>query len=584
MKNSKTRVMFIMCIAMAIMAIGYAYFATNLDITATGNITTNWKVNFISITSGNNGGTGGSNAATPTFTDTTATMSANLQVPGDYMEYDLVLKNSGSINAIIESINAEATGSPAIIFSISGINEGDKLTGGSSKTIKIKIEYDVNVTSQPSETTKTLTVSIKAVQDTGQTITNQSPSINQSTYLSSSILRDNVAQADTNIDFRKASSDTNGKGLYYTSTNTEDNKTTYYFRGDVKNNYVKFGTATRETCMYNGKDVAKWHGDGILRFRLSSEECTAQKICLIGDKPILFDSFDGEYGSCEEMVEWIYSDYFDSNAEVVDTGEKAEYNEVVEDLIWRIVRINEDGSIRLIAKDAIKNIIYNEDSSVYFDNAGVGYMYGTTGQGGDNAYKLTHENNTPSTVKTYLDNWYNTNFKTSFSRYIADAGFCNDRSIAPSAGLWNSSDTALGYGENKTYYGAYNRLENLHKPQFACPNEENDLFTTKNSTKGNKALEYPIGLITADETAYAGSSTSYLLDKEFHLSMSWTMTPSQTNMMYLSNGAAEYMDNEGFTVKPVINLRSDVEVSTDLPDGCTKLDGTEACPYIIKTN
>ena len=59
--------------------------------------------------------------------------------------------------------------------------------------------------------------------------------------LSSKILNDNEEQSDTGIDFSKISSDTNGKGLYYTSTNTEYNNVTYYFRGNVDNNYVKFG-------------------------------------------------------------------------------------------------------------------------------------------------------------------------------------------------------------------------------------------------------------------------------------------------------------------------------------------------------
>ena len=91
---------------------------------------------------------------------------------------------------------------------------------------------------------------------------------------------------------------------------------------------------------------------------------------------------------------------------------------------------------------------------------------------------------------------------------MADPGFCNDRSVALKAGQWASLrpytyDTALGYGKNTTYYGAYNRIVNLKVPQFKCP-QTNDLFTTASSTKGNKALTNPIGLITADEIVYAG--------------------------------------------------------------------------------
>ena len=127
MKNTKSKVVIALCVALLFMATGYAFFITNLEITTTGNITTNWKVNFISISEGNNGGTNATNAITPTYTDTTATMSANLKVPGDYMEYDIVLKNSGNVDAVIEEVNAVATGAPAIIFTISGIDEGDSL-------------------------------------------------------------------------------------------------------------------------------------------------------------------------------------------------------------------------------------------------------------------------------------------------------------------------------------------------------------------------------------------------------------------------------------------------------------------------
>ena len=74
-----------------------------------------------------------------------------------------------------------------------------------------------------------------------------------------------------------------------------------------------------------------------------------------------------------------------------------------------------------------------------------------------------------------------------------DSGFYGDRSLSG----------GLGYGTNNSYYRAYNRLEDNKIPQFSCP-QSNDLYTTSSSSKGNKALDYPIGLITADEVAYAG--------------------------------------------------------------------------------
>ena len=337
--------------------------------------------------------------------------------------------------------------------------------------------------------------------------------------LSSKILSDNTAQSDSGLEFKYSSEGCyreNGEdvcnaakatnGLYYTSTNTENNKTTYYFRGAVTNNYVRFA-----------------------------------------------------------------------------------------DFYWKIIRINEDGSIRLIyngtsatatgSSVGIGTKQFNSDS---VDNAYVGYMYGTPGS---SSYASTHANTNSSIVKGVLDTWYETNLKMDYGSYIADAGFCNDRSIASRSGLWDSNDTARGYGTNKTYYGAYNRLVNNVKPQFACPNASNDLFTTSSSSKGNKALTNPIGLITADEVWYAGgisytSNSTYYLHANYQY---WTMSPEYFNGSYAYDYFMyQYGDltpivstssNRG--VRPVINLKSTVTLSSTNPSGCSSQNGSASCPYVI---
>ena len=312
------------------------------------------------------------------------------------------------------------------------------------------------------------------------------------------ILSDNTVQSDSGIDFSQKSSDTNGKGLYYTSTNTENNQRTYYFRGAVTNNYVRFA---------------------------------------------------GYY--------------------------------------WKIVRINEDGSIRIIY-NGTSGTGTGEDTVIgtsafntnYDDNAYEGYMYGTARS---STYEAAHANTNNSTIKTVIDNWYNSNL-SSYSSYLSDAGFCNDRSIYSGPG-YNEE-----YDEGETFYGAYNRLDNNKTPQFACPNASNDLFTTSTSSKGNKALTNPIGLITADEVWYAGATTSS--NNTYYLYTGadyWTMTPwifegldadvwyvyddgqlSQTNVNYQIGG-----------VRPVINIKSTVRLSSTIPSGCSSQNGTASCPYVI---
>jgi len=198
MKNKKNVIMITMCVLMLLMATGYAYFVTQLNINATGNITSEWNVYFSNITSGTIVGKA-SNSVTPSVSGTTANIEANLELPGDSITYELTLSNVGTVDAIIDDINVEVTGSSAIIYSMDGIKIGDKLIAKENKTITIKIEYDSNVTSQPIDTTKSLKVSISCVQDMGQIIDSVLPNMSQPIRLSTKILKDNIAYEYSNI-------------------------------------------------------------------------------------------------------------------------------------------------------------------------------------------------------------------------------------------------------------------------------------------------------------------------------------------------------------------------------------------------
>ena len=216
---------------------------------------------------------------------------------------------------------------------------------------------------------------------------------------------------------------------------------------------------------------------------------------------------------------------------------------------WRIIRINGDGSIRMIyagtsahangeseTDSYISKTTYNSSSN---DNTYVGYMTGTTGA---TTYASAHSNTNNSTIKGVIDTWYKTNIEDKgYSAYVADAIYCNDRSIAndsaTNAMLTKASsswvNTGLGYGTNVTAYGGFKRNWVDHTPSLVCPND-NDKFTT-DSTLGNGKLKYPVALITSDEIAYAGglsydfNTRSYIRNTDFYLHTPsyyyWTLTP-----------------------------------------------------------
>ena len=234
-------------------------------------------------------------------------------------------------------------------------------------------------------------------------------------------------------------------------------------------------------------------------------------------------------------------------------------------LYWRIIRINGDETIRLIyngtstAQTGNSTMIntsqaFNSSSN---NNAYVGYMY-TSGQ--------VHGLGTNSNIKTTIDNWYASNLADEAEYLEGSTGFCGDRYPSTSS---SSSNGFGGTGTTTTYYGARIRLTNSKNPSYKCTDSQ-DLYTTSGSSTGNRALQYPIGLITADEVAMAGgvlgySTNSYYLYTEQNY---WTMSPceffaSNANVFAVwSNSSLNYSSVDlTYGVRPVINLRSDLQIT-----------------------
>ena len=261
---------------------------------------------------------------------------------------------------------------------------------------------------------------------------------------------------------------------------------------------------------------------------------------------------------------------------------------------WQIIRINGDGSIRLIYNGTEKNAsgvkqsINNETyqfNSLYNDPTYVGYMYGDKD---GTTFAEVHNNTNNSTIKTAVDNWYKTNIADKgYSSYVSNAvGFCGDRSLP--AGIWGTNDN--GDGVNNTpqtsYFGAYVRyVKNV--AQLTCPELSRDLYTTTDSSIGNKSLTYPVGLITYDELVFAGMDNQHInkLSWVYSTQRYWTMSPSNFDAAWGiayertlgSSGVLDgwYVDG-GLGARPVINLKADVRIS-----GGT---GISDDPFIVETN
>ena len=256
---------------------------------------------------------------------------------------------------------------------------------------------------------------------------------------------------------------------------------------------------------------------------------------------------------------------------------------------WQIVRINGDGSIRLIYNGSTKNATGVNQSidnrtyqfnSKYNDPAYVGYMYGNPDA---DTFAEVHANTNDSTIKAAVDSWYKTNIvDKGYSQYVSTTvGFCGDRSFY-------TNNVGDGVQTDKdTKFGIYGRSE-VSTAQFTCHEPARDLYTTTDSGVGNKALTYPVGLITYDEMVFAGMDNKHMnkLSWIYSTGHFWTMSPSlfSATVGYsgeLIESSDGYLGFWGWTTlnngaRPVINLKANVEIS-----GGT---GTVNEPYVIDSN
>ena len=387
-----------------------------------------------------------------------------------YCSYDLVYEpvsaytpSSGATNAGLKEFTLSGTSDKENSFSeidVSGTSAVTLISG-------IKISTDTNILEKWSFTAKYYNLDVIQDNVVGKTfkgnikVANTNCSFNEqilggdyvllkSTGASSVAEAKSQIESKTKPDFSTVTT-ANDKDIF---SAPDDLGTSYYFRGAVDNNWVKYGKYTKD--MYNCNS-------GTMSATDTGNSCT--KIASSGD-----------------------------------------------DIYWRIIRINGDGSIRMIYSGVTPptestKVIKTEDTSlgVTVFNANtdsseyVGYMY-TLGQ--------QHGTSKSSDIKTYLDNWYaNYTDLNKTGTKITDQIYCNDRTASTSNVAYSTTNytTLTSWNSKGTtyYYGANGRVwNNPVSPDYKCP-VASDKFTTT-TVKGNGKLSYPVGLISADEITFAG--------------------------------------------------------------------------------
>ena len=354
------------------------------------------------------------------------------------------------------------------------------------------------------------------------------------------ILSDNTLTSDSSIDFTKISSPTNGQGLY------RDDK-----YGDSENYYFRGGSF----CAYTG---------------YLSEDNNGTKCKATGG------TWDGVTYKCN-------LDLSKTTCESKGfTWYELKNNVKFGDYYWKIIRIDDNGDVRLLYNGnstTARGTNAHVGTSPYRsernnDNTYVGYMQASASV--TTSKKQAASNEINSDIKTYNENWYTntSNLNTLASKISSNAGYCNDRMTT------QTKDGGIGFKET-TFDSAY-RINTLKKPSYKCTNESNDLFTLSSNTYGNKKLSAPVGLITADELAYAGSLYyNYNFQVYTHSGYwYWTLSPafffgglSYSSSLHYYGYFCGTRSHYASGVRSVVSLNSAALVSTG--------SGTLADPYII---
>ena len=225
---------------------------------------------------------------------------------------------------------------------------------------------------------------------------------------------------------------------------------------------------------------------------------------------------------------------------------------------WQIIRTTDTGGIKVLYAGVPNDGKCNNEKEnltigkTEYNDSNVDKKYGWM-------YNLSDGdvNETDSSAKIYLDNWFKNNM-LDHVKELEDTIWCNDRTLANGV------------------FDARTRLENGN-PTLECKNKD-DSFTVF-SDKGNKKLTYPTAIINADELTYAGEVLKKTqVDTFVNISYSyWSMTPyvNSKNMYPNSKGMLNmYTFTYNAAIRPMVSLRNTASFN--------KGNGTKDNPYTIE--
>ena len=402
----------------------------------------------------------------------------------------------------------------------------------------------------------------------------------------------------TGVNFKESSSDTNGKGVYIFSPTKNDDVPIYYYRGAVDNNNLIFagfcwkifrtteteglkimynGVPTNGQCLAEGDDTMVATG---VKFNASASNLSYFGYSYASGGHTL--SYMTNSNITNGMifandVSYIDGQYvLSSDRYVKDSNFAADRDTVLKTHHYTCYKVGD-------TCDTVR-YVYMTRSTVMF------HVVLKNGEKIEDVVRddVTNEANTnKSIVHTTVDNWYRDNM-TAYTSSLEDTIWCNDRSLHDVGGWGKNNDVAeiTGEQDGKMVFNANYRVFVTGEPDINCANK-NDAFTADDEVNGNGSLDYPVGLMTADEAVLAGFSwykhdsvsDNYLNNGKGW----WLMSPSlvSANSVYVGvaysvvdNVTPVYISNGLGGVRPMISLKKGFRIQSG--------EGTSSKPFILQ--
>ena len=400
---------------------------------------------------------------------------------------------------------------------------------GGNLTFGIKINVYGQIGNKETPKTTTTILAANALQETKEHMFN---------YTSSGKQYDAVNKKELEADSNYVTN-----GLY--SAEDEDG-TSYYFRGDVANNNVQFGEYKEDNYVYylNG---AAGHFQSLKDCQNVGKKCDGTK------------------------------------AKIASKGDK---------IYWKIVRINGDGSLRLLynGTNPTPSSDYKDLGTWKYVSQNVSYGYNSS----EVKYSgYTYDNGTNSLAKDEIDTWYkNALANTTYDKMVKSGRFCSD-----SSGYKKATEYGFNKEDTTYYFASMNRLTQTmtgfatdNSPTLKCP-------TTTETFGGSYRLK--AGLLTADELAFGGRSYAVDNGSDFFTAypqktyyfMNYTLTPGlydkSTSRAYVFRASVSSKNDlelmpPGTGTTLYVGLRPVINVSGD--NGFISGDGSVENPYVLSGN